>query len=161
MGMAAGHWGAPAAIAGHRLYDGPETGVEDLTTRPAMKQITAALTTLVVAVMLAAAAPPAQAGRLRNFHVADRGDRVVASWEWCAQRPVRALHWLHIWGTSAATESEQALWEPTLRYPRGCRRRRVSFPYFVVSGPYAAQLRIKVPGGRAHLSRVRHFRVEG
>jgi hypothetical protein len=125
-----------------------------------MKQLTAALTALVVALMLAAAAPPAQAGRLRNFHVADRGDRVVASWEWCARRPVRALHWLHIWGTSAATETEQGLWEPTLRYPRGCRRRRVSFPYFVVSGPYAAQLRIKVPGGRAHLSRVRHFRVE-
>jgi hypothetical protein len=125
-----------------------------------MKKITAALAALAVVVTLVVAVPPAQAGRLQNFHVADRGDEVVASWEWCARRRVRARHSLYIWGTSAVTEGEQVLWEPTLRYPRGCRRRRVSFPYFVVTGAYAAQLDFKVLGGRMHSSRVRHFRVE-
>jgi hypothetical protein len=62
---------------------------------------------------------------------------------------------------SAVTEPEQVLWERSLTYPRGCRRRPVAFPYILVAGAYAAQLAVRVRGGRMHRSRVRHFRVLG
>jgi hypothetical protein len=98
--------------------------------------------------------------KLKDFRIADRGEEVVPAWPFCTARRARARHRPHIWGTSAATEAEQVLWGRSLTYPRGCRRRRVAFPYLVVAGAYGAQLAVKVRGGRLHRSRVRHFRVE-
>lgn len=103
--------------------------------------------------VLALAGAPAEAAKLKDFRIADRGEEVVAAWTFCTARRARARHQLHIWGTSAVTEAEQVLWERSLTYTRGCRRRRVAFPYFVVTGAYAAQLAVRVRGGRLHRSR--------
>jgi hypothetical protein len=102
----------------------------------------------------------AEAAKLKDFRVAYRGEKVVATWTFCTARRVRTWQQLDIWGTSAVTETERILWEPRPTYPRGCQRRRKAFPYLVIAGPYAAQLTIKVRGGRLHQSRVKHFRVE-
>jgi hypothetical protein len=110
--------------------------------------------------LLALAGAPAEAAKLKDFRVADRGDEVVATWTFCTARRVRTWQQLYIWGTSAATEGERVLWEPRPTYPRGCQHRRKAFPYIVVTGPYAAQLTVKVLGGRLHQSRVKHFRVQ-
>lgn len=60
--------------------------------------------------LLALAGAPAEAGKLKDFRIADRGDEVVAAWTFCTARRARAWHQLHIWGTSAVTEAEQVLW---------------------------------------------------
>ena len=115
---------------------------------------------LLTGALLALADAPAEAARLKDFRIADRGEEVVATWTFCTARRVRTWQQLHIWGTSAVTETEQILWEPQPTYPRGCQRRRKAFPYLVIPGAYAAQLTIKVLGGRLHQSRVKHFRME-
>lgn len=115
---------------------------------------------LLAGALLALAGDPAEAARLKDFRIADRGEKVVATWTFCTARRVRTWQQLDIWGTSADTETERVLWEPRPTYPRGCQRRRKAFPYLVVTGPYAAELTIKVLGGRLHQSRVKHFRVE-
>jgi hypothetical protein len=109
---------------------------------------------------LALAGAPVEAAKLKDFGIADRGEKVVATWTFCTARRVRTWQQLDIWGTSADTETERVLWEPRPTYPRGCQRRRKAFPYLVIPGPYAAQLTIKVLGGRLHQSRVKHFRME-
>jgi hypothetical protein len=115
---------------------------------------------LLFGALLAFPGEPAEAAKLKDFRIADRGEEVVATWTFLTARRVRTWQQLHIGGTSADTETEQVLWEPRPTYPRGCQRRRNAFPYFVVTGPYAAQLTIKVRGGRLHQSRVAHFQVE-
>jgi hypothetical protein len=115
---------------------------------------------LLAGELLSLAGAPAEAARLKDFRIADRGEKVVATWTFCTARRVRTWQQLDIWGTSAVTDSERVLWEPRPTYPRGCQPRRKAFPYFVVTGPYAAQLTVKVLGGRLHQSRVKHFRVE-
>jgi hypothetical protein len=97
---------------------------------------------------------------LKDFRIADRGEKVVATWTFCTAKRVRTSQQLYIWGTSADTETEAIWWEPQPTYPRGCSHRRKGFPYLVIPGAYAAQLTIKVPGGRLHQSRVKHFRME-
>jgi hypothetical protein len=97
---------------------------------------------------------------LKDFRIADRGEKVVATWTFCTARRVETWQQLYIWGTSAETENEAILWEPRPTYPRGCHHRRKAFPYLVVPGAYAAQLTVKVLGGRRHESRVKHFRLE-
>jgi hypothetical protein len=115
---------------------------------------------LLAGALLALPIAPAEAAKLKDFRIADRGEKVVATWSFCTARRVQTWQQLHIWGTSAETETEQILWEPTPTYPRGCQRRRKAFRYLVVTGPYAAQLTIKARGGGFHQSRVKHFRVE-
>jgi hypothetical protein len=76
----------------------------------------------------------AEAAKLKDFRIADRGEEVVAAWTFCTARRVRTWQQLDIWGTSADTETERVLWEPRPTYPRGCQRRRKAFPYLVVTG---------------------------
>lgn len=127
----------------------------------ARRSITASVASALLAgALLALPGAPAEAAKLKDFRIAVRGEKVVATWTFCTARRVQTWQQLHIWGTSAETETEQILWEPTPTYPRGCQRRRKAFPYLVIPGPYAAQLTIKVLGGRLHQSRVKHFRLE-
>jgi hypothetical protein len=127
----------------------------------ARRSITASVASALLAgAFLALPGAPAEAAKLKDFRIADRGEKVVATWTFCTARRVRTSQQLHIWGTSPDTETEQILWEPTPTYPRGCQRRRKAFPYLVIPGPYAAQLTIKARGGRVHQSRVKHFRLE-
>jgi hypothetical protein len=115
---------------------------------------------LLTGALLGLAGAPAEAARLKDFRIADRGEKVVATWTFCTAKRVRTSQQLYIWGTSADTETEAIWWEPQPTYPRGCSHRRKGFPYLVIPGAYAAQLTIKVPGGRLHQSRVKHFRME-
>jgi hypothetical protein len=116
--------------------------------------------TLLAGALLALAGAPAEAARLKDFRIADRGEDVVATWTFCTAKRVRTFQQLRIWGTSADTETEAIWWEPHPTYPRGCSHRRKAFPYLVIPGAYAAQLTINPAGGGRHQSRVKHFRME-
>jgi hypothetical protein len=68
---------------------------------------------LLAGALLALPSARAEAAKLKDFRIADCGEKVVATWTFCTARRVRTWQELYIWGTSAGTETEQILWEPT------------------------------------------------